>query len=145
VSILGLSAFHHDNATALIENAPVGAAAQNERFTRKKFDASFPKRSIARVQTVHRTTSPLCYEVIDRFNRLPVASQHRLQRAQRACKPEDAFRCFMGTNIDMPAVGNAVLRRRVGRGVEGELRRPVRVGLRRYPFRLSAVRCGGVR
>jgi carbamoyltransferase len=40
--ILGLSAFYHDSAAALIVNGEVVAAAQEERFTRKKHDASFP-------------------------------------------------------------------------------------------------------
>lgn len=42
MKILGLSAFYHDAAAALIEDGRVLAAAQEERFTRKKNDASFP-------------------------------------------------------------------------------------------------------
>ncbi len=45
--ILGLSAFYHDSAAALIEDGRVVAAAQEERFSRKKHDASFPRRAIA--------------------------------------------------------------------------------------------------
>ena len=44
--VLGLSAFYHDSAAALVEDGRVVAAAQEERFTRKKFDADFPKRAI---------------------------------------------------------------------------------------------------
>ena len=44
--ILGLSAFYHDSAAALVEDGRVVAAAQEERFTRKKHDASFPRRAI---------------------------------------------------------------------------------------------------
>lgn len=44
--ILGLSAFYHDSAAALIENGHVRAAAQEERFTRKKHDATFPKNAM---------------------------------------------------------------------------------------------------
>ncbi|MFK7810024.1 MAG: carbamoyltransferase [Saprospiraceae bacterium] len=40
--ILGISAFYHDSAAALIKDGVVIAAAQEERFTRKKHDASFP-------------------------------------------------------------------------------------------------------
>ena len=40
--ILGLSAFYHDSAAALVEDGRVVAAAQEERFTRKKHDSSFP-------------------------------------------------------------------------------------------------------
>ncbi len=44
--ILGISAFYHDSAAALIEDGAVIAAAQEERFTRKKHDAAFPERAI---------------------------------------------------------------------------------------------------
>ncbi len=45
--ILGLSAFYHDSAAVLVEDGRIVAAAQEERFTRKKHDASFPKNAIA--------------------------------------------------------------------------------------------------
>src|SRR5579863_3219214 len=44
--ILGLSAFYHDSAAALIEDGVVVAAAQEERFSRIKQDSTFPQRSI---------------------------------------------------------------------------------------------------
>ena len=44
--ILGLSAFYHDSAACLLKDGDIIAAAQEERFTRKKHDASFPHRSI---------------------------------------------------------------------------------------------------
>lgn len=44
--ILGLSAFYHDSAAALIDNGRVVAAAQEERFSRKKHDASLPEHAI---------------------------------------------------------------------------------------------------
>ena len=44
--ILGVSAFYHDSAAALIEDGRIIAAAQEERFTRKKHDASFPSLAI---------------------------------------------------------------------------------------------------
>jgi carbamoyltransferase len=47
VRILGISAFYHDSAAALIDNGRVVAAAQEERFTRKKHDAAFPHNAIA--------------------------------------------------------------------------------------------------
>jgi carbamoyltransferase len=45
--ILGISAFYHDSAAALIDDGRVVAAAQEERFTRKKHDAAFPHGAIA--------------------------------------------------------------------------------------------------
>ena len=44
--ILGISAFYHDSAAALIHDGTIIAAAQEERFTRKKHDSSFPKNAI---------------------------------------------------------------------------------------------------
>jgi carbamoyltransferase len=44
--ILGISAFYHDSAAALIEDGEVVAAAQEERFTRKKHDARFPAAAV---------------------------------------------------------------------------------------------------
>jgi carbamoyltransferase len=44
--IVGLSAFYHDSAAALVEDGRVVAAAQEERFTRKKHDSSFPRNAI---------------------------------------------------------------------------------------------------
>jgi carbamoyltransferase len=45
--ILGLSAFYHDSAAALVEDGRVVAAAQEERFTRKKHDSGFPHQAMA--------------------------------------------------------------------------------------------------
>jgi len=44
--ILGLSAFYHDSAAALLEDGLIVAAAQEERFTRRKHDARFPRHAI---------------------------------------------------------------------------------------------------
>ncbi|NQT46153.1 MAG: hypothetical protein HQ593_01575, partial [Candidatus Omnitrophica bacterium] len=45
--ILGISCFYHDAAAALIVDGEVVAAAQEERFTRKKHDSEFPSNAIA--------------------------------------------------------------------------------------------------
>jgi carbamoyltransferase len=46
-AILGLSAFYHDSAAALVVDGEIVAAAQEERFSRKKHDAGFPEHSVA--------------------------------------------------------------------------------------------------
>ena len=46
--ILGLSAFYHDSAAALVEGGRIVAAAQEERFTRKRHDSDYPANAIAR-------------------------------------------------------------------------------------------------
>ena len=45
-NILGISAFYHDSAAALIQDGDIVAAAQEERFTRRKHDPGFPRNAI---------------------------------------------------------------------------------------------------
>ena len=45
-SVLGLSAFYHDSAAALLVDGEIVAAAQEERFTRKKHDADYPFNAV---------------------------------------------------------------------------------------------------
>src|ERR1700732_2495183 len=44
--ILGISAYYHDSAACLVEDGRIVAAAQEERFTRRKHDASFPSSAV---------------------------------------------------------------------------------------------------
>lgn len=46
VTILGISAYYHDSAAALLVDGDITAAAQEERFTRKKHDPGFPANAI---------------------------------------------------------------------------------------------------
>ncbi len=46
MNILGISAFYHDSAACLVQDGNIIAAAQEERFTRKKHDSAFPKKAI---------------------------------------------------------------------------------------------------
>jgi len=46
MNILGISAFYHDSAACLVRDGEITAAAQEERFTRKKHDASFPQKAV---------------------------------------------------------------------------------------------------
>src|SRR4029453_4985853 len=45
-TILGISAYYHDSAAALVRDGEIIAAAQEERFTRKKHDPGFPSQAI---------------------------------------------------------------------------------------------------
>ena len=45
-AILGISAFYHDSAAAIVLNGKIIAAAQEERFTREKHDSSFPHNAV---------------------------------------------------------------------------------------------------
>ena len=46
MNILGISAYYHDSAAALVQDGDIVAAAQEERFTRKKHDYGFPQHAI---------------------------------------------------------------------------------------------------
>ena len=46
MNILGISAFYHDSAACLVRDGEIIAAAQEERFTRKKHDPGFPHKAI---------------------------------------------------------------------------------------------------
>ena len=67
-----------------------------------------------RVQTVHRETNPLYYELISRFHRLTgcpvlVNTSFNVRSEPIVCTPEDAFRCFMGTELDLLVAGDLIL------------------------------------
>ena len=47
MNILGISALYHDSAACLVRDGRIVAAAQEERFTRRKHDAGFPHRAVA--------------------------------------------------------------------------------------------------
>ncbi len=70
----------------------------------------------ARVQTVHKETNPSYYALIKRFKELSgcpviVNTSFNVRGEPIICTPEDAFRCFMGTELDVLVVGDAVLRK----------------------------------
>ncbi len=70
----------------------------------------------ARVQTVHADTNARFHALISRFKALTgcpvlVNTSFNVRGEPIVCTPEDAFRCFMGTGIEMLAVGNCILRK----------------------------------
>ena len=70
----------------------------------------------ARIQTVHQETNPRFHAVISRFKALTgcpvvVNTSFNVRGEPIVCTPEDAFRCFMGTEIETLAVGNCLLRK----------------------------------
>lgn len=70
----------------------------------------------ARVQTVHRETNPLYYRLLSRFKELTgcpvlVNTSFNVRGEPIVCSPEDAFRCFMGTGIEVLVAGNCFLRK----------------------------------
>ena len=70
----------------------------------------------ARIQTVHRETNPRFHAVISRFKALTgcpvvVNTSFNVRGEPIVATPEDAFHCFMGTDIEVLAVGNCFLRK----------------------------------
>jgi carbamoyltransferase len=70
----------------------------------------------ARIQTVHAHTNPRYHALISRFNELTgcpvvVNTSFNVRGEPIVGSPEDAFRCFMGTEIELLAVGNCLLRK----------------------------------
>lgn len=68
----------------------------------------------ARVQTVHKETNPKYYALIERFKELTgcpvlVNTSFNVRGEPLVLTPENAFRCFMGTEIEVLVVGNAIL------------------------------------
>ena len=68
----------------------------------------------ARIQTVHRETNPRYHALLSAFHDATgcpvlVNTSFNVRGEPIVCSPEDAFRCFMGTDIDVLAAGNCVL------------------------------------
>jgi carbamoyltransferase len=70
----------------------------------------------ARVQTVHRETNPRFHALIERFKQrtgcaVLVNTSFNVRGEPIVCTPEDAFRCFMGSEIETLVIGNCVLQK----------------------------------
>ena len=68
----------------------------------------------ARVHTVHKETNPGYHKLIKRFKELTgcpvlVNTSFNVRGEPIVCSPEDAFRCFMGTELDLLVIGNSLL------------------------------------
>ena len=68
----------------------------------------------ARVQTVHPETNPRFHRLLAKFRELTgcpvlVNTSFNVRGEPIVCTPEDAFRCFMGTELDVLAIGNCLL------------------------------------
>ena len=68
----------------------------------------------ARIQTVHKETNPKYHALITKFKEktgcsVVVNTSFNVRGEPIVCTPEDAFKCFMGTELDMLAIGNCLL------------------------------------
>jgi carbamoyltransferase len=96
MNILGISAYYHDSAAALVRDGEIIAAAQEERFSRKKHDARFPKNAIAYCLK----EAKIDLQEVDRivFYDKPLVKFERLLETYLAYAPQ-GFRSFL---IAMP-------------------------------------------
>ena len=72
----------------------------------------------ARIQTVHRETNPIYYELVQEFKKLTgygvvVNTSFNVRGEPIICTPEDAYRCFMRTEMDFLAIGNYLFEKRL--------------------------------
>jgi carbamoyltransferase len=70
----------------------------------------------ARIQTVHKETNPKYHALITKFKEktgcsVVVNTSFNVRGEPIVCTPEDAFRCFMGTDLDVLVVGNCVFKK----------------------------------
>jgi carbamoyltransferase len=70
----------------------------------------------ARIQTVHADTNPRYHRLLSEFNErtgcpILVNTSFNVRGEPIVCTPEDAFRCFMGTEIEVLVAGNCVLQK----------------------------------
>ncbi len=70
----------------------------------------------ARLQTIHKETNPVFHALVSRFKDntgcpMVVNTSFNVRGEPIVCNPTDAFRCFMGTDLDVLVVGNYFLRK----------------------------------
>ena len=113
--ILGLSAYYHDSAACLVRDGDIVAAAQEERFTRKKHDASFPKHAV----DYCLAEAGIDHDAIDMvaFYDKPFLKFERILETYLAYWPA-GFRLF---RLGLPAwlTGKLRMPRALDRGLEG--------------------------
>ena len=68
----------------------------------------------ARIQTVHQSTNPRYHALISRFHQktecpILINTSFNVRGEPIVCSPIDALKCFMGTELDMLAIGNFLL------------------------------------
>jgi len=101
--ILGISAYYHDSAACLVEDGRIVAAAQEERFTRKKHDAGFPSRSVEYCLREAGIT-PQQLDLVG-FYEKPLVKFTRLLETYVACAPRGLRSYLMAIDGDAGVAG----------------------------------------
>ncbi len=120
-SILGISAFYHDSAAAIVVDGEIVAAAQEERFTRIKHDASFPRNAVAYCLEEAGLTPELLDYVV--FYDKPLLKFDRLLETYLAYAPRGlrsfmmAMPLWMKTKLHLP--------REIRKALDGRYRKAI--------------------
>ena len=121
INILGISALYHDSAAALVQDGEIVAAAQEERFTRRKHDAGFPSNAITYcLQEARINPTQLDYVV---FYEKPYTKFERLLETYLTFAPvgfqsfRQALPLWLGLKLHLPQK----IRAELGEGFQGEL------------------------
>ena len=120
-SILGISAFYHDSAAALVVDGRIVAAAQEERFTRKKHDPDFPQHAVAYcLREAGLTPSDVDYVA---FYEKPLRKFERLLETYFAFAPQG----FQSFSMALPlwVKDKLYMGRTIRNALGGTLRHPV--------------------
>ena len=97
MNILGISAFYHDSAAALVRDGHVVAAAQEERFTRKKHDASFPLQAV-RYCLAQGALAPHQLDAVAFYDK-PIAKFARILETYMAVAPKGLHSFMMALPV----------------------------------------------
>ena len=97
MNILGISAFYHDSAAALVRDGEIIAAAQEERFTRKKHDQAFPIHAVNYCLEAGRIQAEDLDMVV--FYEKPLLKFERLLETYIACAPRGFKQFLMGIPV----------------------------------------------
>ena len=120
-AILGLSAFYHDSAAALIVDGRIVAAAQEERFSRKKHDAGFPSAAVA--YCLNEAGLELAQLDFVAFYEKPILKFDRLIETYLAFAP-DGFKSFRSA-IPVWVKEKLFQERELKRGLDGQFNRRI--------------------
>jgi carbamoyltransferase len=121
MNILGISAFYHDSAAALVVDGEVVAAAQEERFTRKKHDATFPRHAVGYCLEAGRVTGDEVDFVA--FYDKPLLKFERLLETQLAFAPAGLRSFVMATPVWLRE--KLMMRRMIRGGLPPSTRAPL--------------------
>ena len=119
MNILGISAFYHDSAAALVQDGVIVAAAQEERFTRRKHDAAFPENAVSYcLQEAGITTAQLNAVV---FYEKPLVKADRLIETYLGVAPSGLRSFAMAIPTWLREKNNipSIIRRKLGKKYEG--------------------------